>query len=266
MQKETVKDRSEPKRRNTPRSRFCSTMFYLCSTPDLTRWNFLMTLLVLAAEIREISDRAVSWFLCRGCCSHTFLPLKRSSTLNQHFPLGHRRSRLCFFFQLHFLSFFFFGAFSSYCRRVSKFTYRYRLFIKWTLQHYRKCNLMLNCILLFPFVSVWSESLSGGKIRTRPVLFCFFQKSWFRWRVLIRKHHVTMLILMHQVLFFSLLPVAPPQPALILKWQHSRGKKKPSWYLLWYFEKLVPFFCFCLRANEKWKKQIIFLYLLEKII
>lgn len=159
------------------------------------------------------------------------------------------------------------GAFQSCLIQV-----RNRHSLKCTLQHYRKCNLMmLNCILLFRFCffqfgELRNErkwiSLSGRKIRKRPFSFAnYLQKSWFRLESPYKQTPLNYANPHAQVIISSPRHLSPPRSSFPMRTQR-RKKGEPGWFLFWYFENLVPFVF--LSANEKWKKWIIFLYLFRE--
>lgn len=114
-------------------------------------------------------------------------------------------------------------------------------------------------------VEQWISSY-GRKIIKRPLFFFFFfffanlhWKSWFRWRALVTRHHLTMLILMHKLLF--LLSITSPHPTRLFQWEQRRTKGAWLVLVLIFWKNL---FLFCLSANEKWKKWNIFLYLFRE--
>lgn len=123
------------------------------------------------------------------------------------------------------------GAFQSCLIQV-----RNRHSLKCTLQHYRKCNLMmLNRILLFRFCffqfgELRNErkwiSLSGRKIRKRPFSFAnYLQKSWFRLESPYKQTPLNYANPHAQVIISSP-PVTSPHPARLFQWEHSEGKRE----------------------------------------
>lgn len=90
------------------------------------------------------------------------------------------------------------------------------------------------CKLLFPVFRLEAgESSSGRKTRNCLLFFflffVFLHRSWFRWKALVSEHHLTMLILMHMLLFcfFFPSPVASPHRALFFTDENTaKGKKK----------------------------------------
>lgn len=93
---------------------------------------------------------------------------------------------------------------SAHIVGVLKLKYWYRLFIKMyfaALQEVQsdKCKLLSFPVLVWRLVKIW--------VAERPqivfVLFLSPHKSWFRWKALVSEHHLTMLILMHMLFFFS---------------------------------------------------------------
>lgn len=172
-----------------------------------------------------------------------FLPSPKRGVLlkSTYLSVKLQKSAFCFSSDFNSLSFVWrlahiVGAFQSCLIQV-----RNRHSLKCTLQHYRKCNLMmLNRILpfrfcFFQFGELRNErkwiSLSGRKIRKRPFSFAnYLQKSWFRLESPYKQTPLNYANPHAQVIISS--PPSPLPTPLVFSNENTAKEKGRAWLVL----------------------------------
>lgn len=149
-------------------------------------------------------------------------------------------------------------AFSTLCRCIKHMScdlfdkYRYGISIKCTLQHHRKCNLMLNCMLLFfkkrgavDFL-VWQENHKASSF------FSFCKSSWEKLIQVESPCNQTPLNYANphaQVIVSSLHHLSPSHSSFPVRAAKDKGSL--AGFLFWYFEKTCSFFVWVLMRNGR---------------